>query len=245
MSKKNFSFLQLAAWLTVMLGPLVAFADEVAETAEGAEEAAAQSVNLIDLIFVKGGAFMYPIVLLSFYMVYLIIDAILVIRKKKLMPEDTVKYLRENFHKDKVDECEKYCQEHPCALTVVVGHAITAEKKGKGPLGMQEAVVEYGGRLANDLRARVAYLNTVATISPMLDLLGTVSGMIKAFSNIGASGVDKASALANNISEALITTAGGLVVAIPALAAFFFFRNRITETMVAVEDEIGELIEQF
>ncbi|MBO7542756.1 MotA/TolQ/ExbB proton channel family protein, partial [bacterium] len=62
---------------------------------------------------------------------------------------------------------------------------------------------------------------------------------------IGASGVGKASALANNISEALITTAGGLVVAIPALAAFFFFRNRITETMVAVEDEIGELIEQF
>ena len=66
MSKKNFSFLQVAAWLTVFLGPLMAFADEVAETAEGAEEAAAESVNLIDLIFVKGGAFMYPIVLLSF-----------------------------------------------------------------------------------------------------------------------------------------------------------------------------------
>lgn len=245
MSKLNLKTLKMAAFLTALLGSFYALAEEVAETAEAAAEAAPESVNLIDLIFVKGGAFMYPIVLLSFYMVYLIIDAILVIRRKKLMPEDVCKALHETFRKDKVEECKKLCQEKPCAITVVVSHALTANEKGKGMVGMQEAVVEYGGRLANDLRARVAYLNTVATISPMLGLLGTVSGMIKAFGNIGASGVGKASALANNISEALITTAGGLVVAIPALAAFFFFRNRITETMVAVEDEVGELLEEF
>jgi biopolymer transport protein ExbB len=79
----------------------------------------------------------------------------------------------------------------------------------------------------------------------MLGLLGTVSGMIRAFGTIGMVGMGKASLLADAISEALLTTAGGLIVAIPAMAIFFFLRDRVNSIMVTVEDAVGELIEQL
>jgi len=110
---------------------------------------------------------------------------------------------------------------------------------------MEEAISEHGAREASAIRTKISYLNTIATIAPMLGLLGTVSGMIKAFGNIATMGMGKASVLADNISEALITTAGGLVIAIPAMAAFFFFRNRLNDIMVLVGDKIGEIIEKF
>jgi biopolymer transport protein ExbB len=108
---------------------------------------------------------------------------------------------------------------------------------------MEEALAEHGAREATSVRTKISYLNTIATIAPMLGLLGTVSGMIKAFGNIATMGMGNASVLADNISEALITTAGGLVIAIPAMALFFFFRNRLNELMVYVEDQIGDFID--
>ena len=110
---------------------------------------------------------------------------------------------------------------------------------------LEETLAEHGAREASPLRTRLSYLNTIATIAPMLGLLGTVIGMIKAFGNIATVGMGKASLLADNISEALLTTAGGLIIAIPAMAFFFFFRNRVNDLMVVLEDTVGEIIEKF
>ncbi|MCX7847148.1 MAG: MotA/TolQ/ExbB proton channel family protein [bacterium] len=192
-------------------------------------------------IFSKGGIFMYPIVLLGFVGIYFIVDAFLLLRKKKLSPPELKEQLKGLLKEKKYEEALKVCEERPCALTRILGAGLRVRHRGK--VAMEEAFVEHGAREGMVLRARISYLNTIAVIEPMLGLLGTVSGMIKAFANVAAMGMGKSSVLANNISEALITTYGGLVVAIPLMAVFLHLRNQVNSMIVHVEDEIGELVD--
>lgn len=192
-------------------------------------------------IFSKGGLFMYPIVLLGFVGIYFIVDAFLLLRKKKLSPPEVKEQLKTLIKEKKFDEALKVCEETPCALTRILAAGLRARHRGKQV--MEEAFAEHGAREGMVLRARISYLNTIAVIEPMLGLLGTVSGMIKAFANVASMGMGKSSVLANNISEALITTYGGLVVAIPLMAVFLHLRNQVNSMIVHVEDEIGELVD--
>lgn len=227
--------------LLVLLTPLFVHAQTNAP-AEASTPAEAQKIDLLDLVFKKGGVFMYVILLVSVGMVYLIVDAILITRRSKLLPEDQISTLKELGKQGKAEDAVKYCEENESPITRIIAAVLRVQKRGKA--AMEESLAEHGAREVSAFRARLSYLNSIATIAPMLGLLGTVSGMIKAFSKIGSGGV-QASLLANDISEALITTAGGLVVAIPAMAAFFFFRNRVNSLMVEVEDRVGEIAENF
>ena len=233
-------FAKRAKYYSLAIGILLTPAILFAVTNDVAETAAPTKTSLFELVFVKGGVFMYIILLLSVGMVYLIVDAFMLIKAEKLMPENTVKQIEETNDAQTV---MNICEENPCAITRIISAGLRAKKRGK--LAMEEAISEHGAREASAIRTKISYLNTIATIAPMLGLLGTVSGMIKAFGNIATMGMGKASVLADNISEALITTAGGLVIAIPAMAMFFFFRNRLNDIMVLVEDKIGEIIEKF
>jgi len=233
-------FAKRAKYYSLAIGILLTPAILFAVTNDVAETAAPTKTSLFELVFVKGGVFMYIILLLSVGMVYLIVDAFMLIKAEKLMPENTVKQIEETNDAQTV---MNICEENPCAITRIIGAGLRAKKRGK--LAMEEAIAEHGAREASAIRTKISYLNTIATIAPMLGLLGTVSGMIKAFGNIATMGMGKASVLADNISEALITTAGGLVIAIPAMAAFFFFRNRLNDVMVIIEDKVGEIIEKF
>ncbi len=202
-----------------------------------------QKTSLFELVFVKGGAWMYIIIALAFGMVYLIVIAFLEVKKEKFMPELVVEKIGNSIDKNDIPETIAVCEENPCMITRILVAGLKAKKRGKE--AMEEALAEHGAREATAVRTKISYLNTIATIAPMLGLLGTVSGMIKAFGNIATMGMGQASVLADNISEALITTAGGLVIAIPAMALFFFFRNRLNELMVYVEDQIGDFIDKL
>jgi biopolymer transport protein ExbB len=81
----------------------------------------------------------------------------------------------------------------------------------------------------------------IASVSPMMGLLGTVSGMVKAFRNIASQGLGKPELLANNISEALVTTASGLLIAIPALMAYFYFKNKYMAASSGIYEQIGSM----
>ena len=232
-----------AKYYTLAIGILLTPAIIFAVTNDVAATAAPKKTSLFELVFVKGGVFMYIILLLSVGMVYLIVDAFMLIKEEKLMPADVTKKLEEASDKEDCEAALAVCEETPCTITRIIGAGLKAKRRGK--LAMEEAISEHGAREASAIRTKISYLNTIATIAPMLGLLGTVSGMIKAFGNIATMGMGKASVLADNISEALITTAGGLVIAIPAMAAFFFFRNRLNDVMVLVEDKIGEIIEKL
>lgn len=108
---------------------------------------------------------------------------------------------------------------------------------------MKESVEEVGRHVAHELERFLNTLGTIASISPLLGLLGTVLGMIKVFTVITTQGVGDASILASGIAEALITTAAGLMVAIPTLLFYRYFRGRVDELVVTMEQEALKLVE--
>ena len=108
---------------------------------------------------------------------------------------------------------------------------------------MKESIEEVGRHVAHDLERFLNTLGTIASITPLLGLLGTVIGMIKVFTVITAQGVGDPAVLAEGISEALITTAAGLTVAIPSLMFYRFFRGRVDELIVSMEQEALKMIE--
>ena len=107
---------------------------------------------------------------------------------------------------------------------------------------MKESIEEVGRHVVYDLARYLNTLGTIAAVSPLLGLLGTVIGMIKVFAAITTQGVGDASILAGGISEALITTAAGLSVAIPTLMLYRYFRNRVEGLVVAMEQEALETL---
>ena len=108
---------------------------------------------------------------------------------------------------------------------------------------MKESIEEVGRHVAHDLERYLNTLGTIASISPLLGLLGTVVGMIKVFAVITAQGVGNPGILAEGISEALITTAVGLTVAIPSLMFYRYFRGRVDELVVTMEQEALKMVE--
>ena len=107
----------------------------------------------------------------------------------------------------------------------------------------KEAVEDTGRHVVHDLERFLNTLGTIAGISPLLGLLGTVIGMIKVFSAIMISGVGDANVLAGGISEALITTAAGLTVAIPSYFIYRFFRGMVSEYVISMEEKAISLID--
>ncbi len=186
-----------------------------------------------------GGFFMHPILLCSIVTVYLITDLILMTLRKRLVPPDAYAKLKELVAGKKLDEAIAYCDTVKSIFTRILGAGLRVYPRGK--TAFEETLADYDIREASSMRVRVAYLNTIATISPMLGLLGTVSGIIKAFATLGSANTG-ASELAKNISEALIATYSGLCIAIPAMVLYFYFRNLVNDRMVVVQDAIGDMV---
>jgi biopolymer transport protein ExbB len=108
---------------------------------------------------------------------------------------------------------------------------------------MKEGIEDTGRHVVHELERYLNTLGTIAAISPLLGLLGTVTGMIRTFSALTVGGVGDPAALAGGISESLITTAAGLMVAIPALIAYRYLRGRIDALVVQMEQEAIALVE--
>lgn len=108
---------------------------------------------------------------------------------------------------------------------------------------IREAIEDSGRHLVPELERYLRTLGTIAAISPFLGLLGTVLGMIEMFSGIGARGVGDPSIVANGIAQALVATAAGLLVAIPSLMFYRYFRGRVSELLVDMEQEAIKLVE--
>ena len=108
---------------------------------------------------------------------------------------------------------------------------------------MKAAIEEVGGQVAHELERYLNALGTIAAITPLLGLLGTVVGMIKVFTNITTVGVGNPAQLAGGISTALITTASGLVIAIPALIFYRYFRGKVDGLVVGMEKESLKLVD--
>lgn len=177
-----------------------------------------------------GATIMCGLFALSFIGAYLFFDQLLTIRRRSLVPEELDEHVRTYLQDGKIKEAEQACRKQPSVLA-----AILVAGLGEADLGwsaaekaLEDAMAEQSARLFRKLE----FLSVIGNIAPMLGLLGTVTGMLFAFYEIAQQkGTAGAADLAVGIYQALVTTVVGLIIAIPSLGAFAFFRNRIDQIM--------------
>lgn len=200
--------------------------------AQGGEEPTAEAPNgFLTILFSGGivGAIMVLILLaLSLTAAYLIFDHLMTIRRKDLMPEGLGDEVRKCLMAGNVKGAQEACNAKPSFLSFVLMHGISELEFGWNAVekSIEDALAEQSARLFR----KIEYLSVIGNIAPMVGLLGTVIGMIIAFQNVASTqGTASAPQLAEGIYQALVTTVGGLIVAIPAIGAFAIFRNRIDQ----------------
>jgi biopolymer transport protein ExbB len=192
-------------------------------------------------IILAGGWLMVPILLCSTLAVAIIIERFWTLRKSKVLPDGLSGTVEDWAARHELDQrhIEQLSKESP--LGRIYAAALVNRKRSREVI--KEAVEDTGRHVVHDLERFLNTLGTIAGISPLLGLLGTVVGMIKVFSAIMISGVGDANVLAGGISQALITTAAGLTVAIPSYFFYRFFRGMVAEYVISMEEKAISLID--
>ena len=190
----------------------------------------------------KGGFLMWPILLCSVISVSIIIERLYNLHRARIKIPNILSRVKNLLKEDKAAEALKLCEScnDPVAHILAIGIRIR-----KRSLEEQEKIISRAGsRIIRQLEKNLRGLAIIGNITPLLGLLGTVTGMIKAFIKIQELGgrVD-ASVLAGGIGEALITTAMGLSVAIPTLVAYHYFESRVDNVGARMKDDVADLLE--
>lgn len=192
-----------------------------------------------------GGVISYLLVVVSMGAVALMIANAMLLRRSSLAPEHVVEGLRKLAGEKRVDEIQAYCRvpENDSFLSRVVAGALAKVSRSQfGLLEMRPALEEAGARELDKLERVNHGIAMIAALGPMMGLLGTVAGMIGAFATLGGgSGAAKNEQLAAYMAVALVTTAEGLIVAIPCTFAYTIFKRR-TDRMVS---EVGDVAEEL
>jgi biopolymer transport protein ExbB len=190
--------------------------------------------------FKKGGPLMYPILLCSLLSLAIILERLIALQRRKVIPLQVLKELQNCWNRGEIHAILPLCQQSESPLTKIL--AAGFRRIGLGLLETERAIEGAGQHEVSLLTANLRMLGAVGVITPMLGLLGTVTGMIKAFENIAQSGAGNPNLVASGIAEALTTTAAGLIVAIPSLAAYHFFRGRIDRLIYEIEEIANTLL---
>lgn len=223
---------QSVAWLLALNFPDVSSflsGGLLAQETPAAGDAAAESSGLWQIIF-SGGIVGLLIMLLLFALsitaAYLVFDQIMTLRRNEILPAGLAEAVRQALLTGHIKEADAACRRSPSVLGFVLHNGLSELEFGWSQVekAMEDALAEQAARLMR----RIEYLSVIGNIAPMVGLLGTVTGMIFAFQAVaGSEGAAGAGDLAEGIYQALVTTVGGLVIAIPALGAFAIFRNRV------------------
>ncbi|MBM4089644.1 MAG: MotA/TolQ/ExbB proton channel family protein [Planctomycetes bacterium] len=200
------------------------------------------------LLIVSGGWLMIPIGMMSLLTVTIFIERMIALRRGRVLPEMLVKELgRLGGSQGSFDPREAYrvCQRYPSAASTVVRAMLL--KVGRPHSEVEHTVAEASEREADRLYSNVRWLNLAAAVTPLIGLLGTVWGMIDAFhrTTLLAPGQNKADELATGIYIALVTTLGGLMVAIPAAICSHFFEGRIGRLFHEINEMLFNLLPQI
>lgn len=174
-----------------------------------------------------GGLIGYLIIGLSIALLAAVIEHLLTIRRGAIMPRPVAEELQKQIASGHVQQAEQICRQHPSYLADVVRSGLLEASFGYEAMekAMEDTALEHSGRLMR----KIEYLSLIGALGPLLGLMGTVWGMIKAFAEFAERANPAPSDFAPAISEALVTTFFGLCVAVPALAAYAWFRNKIDE----------------
>lgn len=192
-------------------------------------------------IITAGGILMLPILICSIIAMAIIAERFWTLRTKNVAPADVSQQARRWLRNNKISDAQLQQMQAQSPLGRVLAAALANRHRSSETL--KQAIEETGSHVAHELQRYLNSLGTIATITPLLGLLGTVIGMISVFTRITSAGVGNPGELAGGISTALITTAAGLVVAIPSLVMYRYFRGRIEELVVNMERESHSLLE--
>jgi len=192
-------------------------------------------------IIKSGGWMMAPLILCSIIALAVIIERFWSLRRRRVLPPDLVVQVWRLSREKKMDDALLQRLEESSCLGFVLAAGLANSHHGRDV--MKESIEEAGRQIVHKLEHFLNVLGTIATIAPLLGLLGTVVGMIQSFSAIVSQGVGDPSVLAGGISVALLTTAGGLVVAIPSVIFHRYFERLVDEYVVQMEAEALKLVD--
>src|SRR3954471_4442420 len=180
-----------------------------------------------------GGPFMWPIILASIAAVGILLERLWTLQRKRVLPQDLIKKVSELADRNQVNPKVIDALEKNSPLGRVLAAALSNRHRGRQI--MMERVEDTGRHVVAELERFLNSLGTIASISPLLGLLGTVTGIIRAFNAVMLGGMGDPRMLAGGISEALITTAGGLAVAIPSFIAYRYLRGKVERIVIDME----------
>lgn len=234
---------KMTRWITGMM--FLAGATRAQEEAIGtaAEAAVAEGMTWAQIIE-AGGILMYVLAAMSIAALAMVIYFALVLRREQILPASLFADLSLQLRKGDFATAEKTCQARPCALSAIALAAVRHKLRvGSTEISLLRETMEgEGGRQATLMQNQTQYLLDIAIIAPMIGLLGTVMGMLRAFNSVA---LDIARArpleLAGGVSQALITTIAGLIVAIPAMIAYAYFRGRSSRLITELEGAAADL----
>ncbi len=219
--------------------------DEVVAEQRAAPVAEENPIPTRDLwdIIQDGGLLMIPLAVCSLLLVTLIFERTISLRRGRIIPRPFVRRFLEQIRGGELERegALELCEENGSPVATVFAGAV--RKWGRPGVEVEQAIIDSGERATNGLRRYLRIFNGIATISPLLGLLGTVVGMIRAFNAIATSdAMGRPELLATGISQALLTTAAGLSIAIPALIVYMYFVSRVDRLIIDIDALAQQLV---
>jgi biopolymer transport protein ExbB len=192
-----------------------------------------------------GGPIMWPIILCSIAAAAIILERMWTLQEKRVLPGDLVQKIWQLVESNQINDKIIAALEQNSPLGKVLAAGLASRHRPREV--MMERLQDAGRHVVHELERFLNTLGTIAGVSPLLGLLGTVTGIIKAFNAIQAGGMGDPRMLSGGIAEALITTAAGLCVAIPALIAYRYLRGKVDRIVIAMEKDairLADAVEQ-
>jgi biopolymer transport protein ExbB len=189
----------------------------------------------------SGGVFMAPIILASIVAAAIFLERLWTLQAKRVLPHELTEKVWRWVESDQLQDKHIVALEQNSPLGKILAAGLANRNRERAII--KEAIEDTGRHVVHELERFINALGTIASMSPLLGLLGTVSGMIRTFNDITDQGVGNPQVLAGGISEALVSTAAGLVVAIPAVIGYRFLRTRVESLVVQMEKEAMKLVQ--
>ncbi len=188
-----------------------------------------------------GGYVMWPIILCSIAAAAIIVERLWTLQEKRVIPKELTKKVLQWIETRDLNDKMIAALEQNSPLGKVIAVGLANRNRTRDVL--VERVTDTGRHVVHELERFLGMLGTIASVSPLLGLLGTVTGIIRAFNDLTLKGSGDPRILSGGIAEALITTAAGLLVAIPALVGYRYLRGRVEGLVVQMEKEAMQLVE--
>lgn len=188
----------------------------------------------------QGGILMIPLAACSVLALWVILDRSWNLRRLRVVTPEIVAAIDGLVDRDDMARARSVCERHPGPFATIVRVALDHPRLSRAEL--RERIEDQGRQEVVQLERGLSLLETVAAIAPLLGLLGTVFGMIDVFEVVSRQGAGQAQSLAGGIAEALITTAAGLSIGIPALVAYNYFAGKAERLVLEIEDHTNRLV---